>query len=72
MYFELWDLRTRNLVGEFDTEDEALAEVRDVMSLAGEEAATRFVLGMQDLETGLGEEIAGGAELVHRASQAKR
>lgn len=32
MHYELWDLETRNLVGEYDTETEALADVRDALA----------------------------------------
>ena len=66
MYYELWDVETRNLVGEYDTEVEALAFVREVVSVVGEEAASRFALGGQDREGG-GAAIADGAELVQRA-----
>ena len=32
MHFELWDLETRNLVGEYDTEEEALEDVRRALA----------------------------------------
>jgi len=70
MYYELWDLRTRNLVEEFDTEAEALEYVRDVLLTNGEEAASRYALGVQDLEAGRGAAIADGAALVQRAARA--
>ncbi len=32
MHYELWDLKTANLMGEYDTEAEALADVRDALA----------------------------------------
>jgi hypothetical protein len=70
MYYELWDLRTSNLVEEFDTEAEALMFVRDVLQSDGEVAASGYVLGVQDPEAERGEAIAEGVELVQRAVRA--
>jgi hypothetical protein len=67
MYYELWDLRTRNLVNEFDTEVEALSYVREVLEKHGEEPAAGYALGVQNLEAGGGAAIADGAALLHRA-----
>jgi hypothetical protein len=69
MYFELWDMRTRNLIEEFDTEAEALAYVREVLHTYGEEAASGYTLGWQDLEAKSGAAIAHGVALVQRALQ---
>ena len=69
MYCELWDLRTWNLVDEFDTEAEALAYVREVLHTYGEEAASGYALGWQDLEAKSGAAIAHGVALVQRALQ---
>jgi hypothetical protein len=32
MHYELWDLKTANLVGEYATEEEALADVRAALA----------------------------------------
>ena len=32
MHYELWDLKTANLMGEYDTEAEALADVRNALA----------------------------------------
>ena len=31
MFYALWDLESRNLIDEYDTKDEALAAVRDLL-----------------------------------------
>ena len=71
MYYELWDLRTRNLVDEFDTEAEALEFVFDVLQTSGKAAASGYLLGLQDIEAENGTTIADGEALVQRAMRAQ-
>jgi hypothetical protein len=71
MHFELWDLQTANLLGEYDTEAEALADVRD--ALAAGWASERLGLGREfdDGDIGDDDELGptwSGAELAARAS----
>ncbi len=44
MHYELWDTETGNLVGEYDSEDAALAVVRDAQRLHGPDALTALTL----------------------------
>ncbi|MGH9172876.1 MAG: hypothetical protein ACRD1H_00895 [Vicinamibacterales bacterium] len=64
--YEIWDTDTGNLIGEFTTEEDALALVRDAIESRGKKAAASLVMGY-----GEADEIASphleGAELVKRA-----
>jgi hypothetical protein len=66
VFYELWDLETRNLVGNFDTQEEALLFVREVLDTYGLEAAKTFALGTED-ENGETTAIAQGPALVDLA-----
>lgn len=65
-FFELMDLATANVVGHFETEDEALAVVRDVVANEGRDAVEELALSRQTS----GERptlVADGRELAERA-----
>lgn len=71
MHWELWDTDTGNLVGEYDTEAEALAVVRDALALHGLAAIAPLALGAEHEDEG-GDDAAlpsviHGAELEGRA-----
>ena len=67
--YELWDLDTGNCVGMYDTEPEALADVRDTVQRYGREAAVTLGLGRRESETEFAA-VAEGAELLARAEAA--
>lgn len=64
--YAVWELRTNNLVGDFDNEHDALALVLDGMASNGEDVADYLYLNVQD-EAGNIEPIAHGQELAERA-----
>ena len=68
MFYELWDIRSGNIVNTYDTEDEALRVVRDLLALNGPEYGRALTLCFEDDDenTTL---IAKGPELVLRAQQ---
>ena len=70
MIFELIDLRTGDLAGEFDDRDEALRAVAATVSARGVDAATPLALRWLDPDRGHGQEIARGNELVRLALRA--
>ncbi|MGE3268059.1 MAG: DUF2299 family protein [Chloroflexota bacterium] len=45
MYWELWDIKSKNLVETFDTEDEAIQGVRDLLSVNRPDLVDDLVLG---------------------------
>ena len=61
--YQLWDTDTRNLVAEFDTQEEALAAVKRTLEVDGHELAEALFLGV-DGEGEAGGVIAQGAALV--------
>ena len=68
IFYELWDLRSRNIVGTYPTEADALAVVRETINHHGREYVDDLVLGWGDDEDEKeGEEVASGAALVERA-----
>ena len=69
MTYELWDTKTRNAVGGFDSEAEALAVVREAIRRHGREYANMLVLGCED-DDGESRSIAQGQELAARAEAA--
>ena len=69
LVYQLWDADTGNLIGEFDTETDALVAVRDAFALHGREYAEALALGTID-DTGHPEHVAAGADLVTRALHA--
>jgi hypothetical protein len=65
-FYDLWSLRPGNLVGECQTEEDALATVRGL--LAAGSSADDLSLGWGDTDDAeRGGEIASGAELANRA-----
>ena len=63
MFYELWDVESRNLVGSFKSEDEALALVVSFGRTGGQTTVDHFLLGWCT-EDGDGGEIATGQELL--------
>lgn len=70
MGYELWDGRSGNLVGGWDTEDEALGRVRQVRETEGGEAVDDLVLAQED---GYGHTLTVSEEaaLLRRAHRAR-
>ena len=64
--YELWNTRTGNIVGTFESEDAALKAVRQAMDSYGRDYAERLLLGRED-RNGRSRRIADGAELVRLA-----
>jgi hypothetical protein len=48
--YELWDMQSRNLLDDFDTEAEALAVVRELLALNGPESAYALALTRVDAD----------------------
>ena len=68
-YFELVNLSTGNLVGDYDTQDEALCDAWSVLQRDGVHALDSIALGYEG-SYGRGEIIAKSDELVSMAMQA--
>ena len=66
MFYELLDLETGNLIGTYDTEQEALAVVRRAYQLNGSGYVRDLALGYED-DGGEGEQLAAGSDLLARA-----
>jgi hypothetical protein len=64
--YELWNTRTGNIIGAYDSEDAALEAVRRVIESYGRAYAERLLLGREDRH-GRSRRIAASAELVERA-----
>ena len=60
--YELWNDVSGNRVGEFESQDEALASVRRTMQRHGAEMIEALALGYED-DDGEGAVIARGADL---------
>ena len=69
-YFEIWDQRSRNLLGSYGAEWEALALVRDLESESAPVDALALIWGDEDDED-LGGQIAEGSALLDRAHAAR-
>jgi hypothetical protein len=69
IYYELWNTKAGNAVGEFKTEAEALALVREAIRQHGREYVDMLALGCED-ENGDGHAIASGAALADLAEAA--
>jgi hypothetical protein len=67
-WYELWDVDSGNIVGTFETERDALTEVRGLLEVNGPEYAVDLALALRR-EDG-GEPIADGTALAHRAQTA--
>jgi hypothetical protein len=71
MIYELWDTESRNVIGEFDAEAEALAAVLEAVNANGDASAALFTLiAVHDDGTSKG--IAGGAQLVELARRRRQ
>jgi hypothetical protein len=69
MWYELWDLRSGNIINTYDSESEALSVVRGLVELNGYEYACVLSLTLEDDdETRL---IAKGNALAQRAQELK-
>ena len=66
MFYELIDVESGNLVGTYDSEDEALSIVRRGVHLNGSGFVDTLALGYED-DDGEGAQIAAGADLLARA-----
>ena len=66
MAFELWDIESRNIVGDYATEAEALAVVRDLVHRDGPRPVESLLLAFED-DIGRTTPVASGTELVERA-----
>lgn len=62
--YELWDLSTGNLIGTFDTADEALEIVRCAIEDWGRDGAASLALG--NLDHSSSEPVTTGDELLER------
>jgi hypothetical protein len=68
-FYDVWSLHPGNLVADFETEDEAMAVIRDL--LAAGWSADDLSLGWGDTENDAkGGEISTGAELAARVLSA--
>jgi hypothetical protein len=69
MAYELWNRESANIVGEFDTEGEALAFVRDMVDMHGVDVVVPWALAYEDAEEET-HSIAIGVDLLSRAQEA--
>ena len=72
MHWELWDTETGNLVGDYDSEEDALAVVRDALRRLGPGAITPLALGAEHDEGGLDDDlppVLEGEDLVARVQR---
>jgi hypothetical protein len=69
-YYEIWDQRSRNLLGSYGAEWEALALVRELESESAPVDALALIWGDEDDED-LGDQIAEGSALLERARAAR-
>jgi hypothetical protein len=66
MIWTIWDLDSGNLVGTYDTEQEALAVLRSAIKAYGASYTDGLVLGREDSE-GRPKALVEGQELARRA-----
>jgi len=71
MRFELWDMETGNLVGDYDSEAEALSVVREAVRQHGRAVVAALALGAEfDEDGGVDDDlppVIHGSELADRA-----
>ena len=67
VFYELWDVRSGNIINTYDTEDESLRVVRDLLTLNGSDYGSVLSLSFEDDDenTTL---ISKGAALAQRAN----
>ena len=68
MFFELWDLDSRNLLYDFDTLDEAVEAARELTELNPDRYPQKMALFRMDSE-GTSAWIARGEPLLHLTEQ---
>ena len=66
--YELWQTRTRNLIGAFGSQAEALAVVREAIKIHGSEYVDTVLLGYED-DKGRSKTIAQGNDLLALAQR---
>jgi len=66
-WYEIWDEESANLVREFESQDDALAFVRQAIDKLGHEGAGAFEL-LRETTDGPEELVARGSELVLHAT----
>ena len=66
MFCELWDLHSGNIVGDFDSEEDALQVVRDLLEVNEPDFADALSLGRND-DDGAFAIVAEGAALAELA-----
>jgi hypothetical protein len=72
MHYELWELLSRNLLADFDTETEALTCVRDLLAINPPEMAEELILVWRDgADGGTVAEGTALAALARRADQGR-
>jgi hypothetical protein len=69
IYYELWNIKSGNAVGDSDTEAQALALVREAIRRHSRGYVDKLALGCED-ENGDGRAIASGAALADLAEAA--
>ena len=67
LWYELWMLDTGNMVADYDTEPDALAEVRAYMDAHGREAIVHWALARNGESESDFQRIADGEALADRA-----
>jgi hypothetical protein len=67
MSYQLWNLQTGNMIGDFDSEAEALAFIRETVELDGEAAASNWGLAETSPDGKTSTNIGEGAALLARA-----
>ncbi len=65
MHYELWDVRSRNMLADFDTEAEALMAVRDFLAINSPDMADELTVVWRDEDRGAA--VAEGSELARHA-----
>ena len=68
MFYELWDLESGNIVGDFDSEADALQVVRELLEVNDPDFVDALSLGRND--DGAFAVVAEGAALAERAQAA--
>ncbi len=66
MIYEIWDTVTRNMLGDFESEEAALAAIREAMTEHGQEYVATLALVSEDAR-GRFKTLATGLALVERA-----
>lgn len=66
MAYELWNTQSRNIVGDYGTEQLAMAMVREATEIGGQDAAESLAPAYEDAN-GRTTVVAVGAELAARA-----